>query len=96
MKIEGIGNVSKATMMEILTEDGRKSVKSGDISLSDLAGMYKLELAKKESSIGKYPDTFRSNFERIPSGLFDKLSPAEIASLVDAFYKCYGDGKSAN
>lgn len=27
--------------------------------------------------------------------VLDKLSPEEIASVVDAFYKCYGDGKAA-
>lgn len=27
--------------------------------------------------------------------IYNKLSPEEIASVVDAFYKCYGDGKAA-
>ena len=30
-----------------------------------------------------------------PEEVLDKLSPEEIASVVDAFYKCYGDGKAA-
>lgn len=38
-------------------------------------------------------DTFNANFKRIPEGLFEKLSPEELAALTDAFYDCYSDGK---
>lgn len=95
MKINGIGIVSKKTAMEILTREGRAAVKSGDITLEELGEMYKLEQVKKLSVIGRNVDTFNANYSRIPEGLTDKLSPEELASLVDAFYQCYGDGKSA-
>ena len=57
--------------------------------------MYKLEQAKKSCKIGKYHDTFAANYSRIPDGLKEKLTPQELAELVEAFYKCYGDGKNA-
>ena len=95
MFIRGIGSIKKEIAMGILTREGREAVKSGEISLQELGQMYKLEQVKKSSQIGKNPDTFRANYDRIPEGLKEKLSPEELASLVDAFYQCYGDGKAA-
>lgn len=89
MKINGIGIVKKGDAMKILTAEGRKAVESGEISLEELGKMYKLHLVKKNSCIGEYGDTFQKNFERIPEGIADKLSPEELGALVDAFYKCY-------
>ena len=40
-------------------------------------------------------DLFTACYNRVPKALIDKLSPEEVASVVDAFYKCYGDGKAA-
>ena len=95
MKINGIGTVATETAMEILTQEGRDAVKSGEITTEELGEMYKLHLVKKASRIGKNGDLFRTNYSRIPETVADKLSPEEVASLVDAFYQCYGDGKSA-
>lgn len=95
MKIQGIGVISKTEVMQILTKEGRESVKSGDITTQELGEMYKLEQVKKACKIGKYHDTFVANYSRIPDGLKEKLTPEELAELTMAFYKCYGDGKNA-
>lgn len=95
MKIQGIGVISKTEVMQILTKEGRESVKSGDITTQELGEMYKLEQVKKACKIGKYHDTFAANYSRIPDGLKEKLTPEELAELTMAFYKCYGDGKNA-
>ena len=95
MKIQGIGVISKTEVMQILTKEGRESVKSGDITIQELGEMYKLEQVKKACKIGKYHDTFAANYSRIPDDLKEKLTPHELAELVEAFYKCYGVGKNA-
>lgn len=95
MKIQGIGVISKTEVMQILTKEGRESVKSGDITTQELGEIYKLEQVKKACKIGKYHDTFAANYSRIPDGLKEKLTPQELAELTVAFYKCYGDGKNA-
>ena len=96
MKINGIGIVSKEKAMSILTRDGKESVKSGEITTEELGAMYKLQQVKNACSIGRYADTFRANYSRIPDSLKEKLTPEELAELVEAFYKCYGDGKNAS
>ena len=94
MKISGIGTVKKETAMSILTREGREAVKSGEITTEELGEMYKLEQVKKACKIGKFGDTFAANYSRIPDNLKEKLTPQELAELVEAFYKCYGDGKN--
>ena len=94
MRIAGIGVISKKEAMSILTREGRETVNAGEISMEELGAMYKLEQVKKTCSIGRYADTFRVNYSRIPDGLKEKLTPAELAELTEAFYKCYGDGKN--
>ena len=94
MKINGIGTVTKEKAMEILTQEGQDAVKSGEITTEELGEMYKLHLVKKASRIGSNGNLFRANYSRIPEAVADKLNPEEVASLVDAFYKCYGDGKN--
>lgn len=95
MKINGVGTVKKEVAMAILTKDGREAVKNGDITTEELGVMYKIELVKRASKVGDNPDTFNANFERIPETLVGKLTPEELAALVDAFFDCYGDGKRA-
>lgn len=95
MKINGIGIVSKKAAMGILTREGREAVKNGDITMEELGEMYKLDQVKKCSKIGTCGDTFRASYDRIPDSLKESLSPEDLGSLVDAFYQCYGDGKSA-
>lgn len=85
----------KNEIMSILTEDGKKSVEDGELSLMEVAEMYKYEQIRKFSKIGSFGDTFRANIKRVPQNIYEKLSPEEIAQLVDAFYKCYGDGKKS-
>lgn len=94
MKIAGIGVVKKEQAMSILTREGREAVNAGEISMEELGAMYKLEQVKKACSIGRYADTFLVNYRRIPDSVKEKLSPQELAELVEAFYKCYGDGKN--
>lgn len=95
MKIEGMGNIPKREIAKIFTQEGRAAINDGDISWEEAGEMYKLEMVKKSSRIGACGDTFSRNYDRIPDGLKTKLSPEEIAELVDAFYNCYGDGKNA-
>lgn len=79
----------------IFSEEARKAVKSGEMDLMDLIGMSKLESARRLSKIGMFGDTFSKSFDRVPEGLFKKLSAEEIADLIDAFDKAYSDGKNA-
>lgn len=94
MKIQGIGVISKKQAMSILTRDGREAVENGEIATEELGTMYKLEQVKKACAIGRCSDTFAANYKRIPDDLKEKLTPEELAELVEAFYKCYGDGKN--
>ena len=93
MKINGIGTIKKEEAMKILTREGREAVKSGEITTEELGRMYKLEMVQKLSKIGKYGCTFAENYNRVPQEIADKLSPEEIAELVDSFYDCYSDGR---
>lgn len=93
MKINGIGNVKKEDMIKILGESGKEALKDGSLSMDELSAMYKLEMVKEKSVIGDCPDTFRRNYDRIPNAIKEKLSPEEIASLVDEFYRCYNEKK---
>lgn len=95
MRINGIGVVRKETAMNILTREGRKALKSGEITPEELGQMYKLELIKRSSKIGRFPDTFRESYKWIPEDLQEQLSPEQLASLVDSFHECYGAGKNA-
>lgn len=95
MKINGIGVINKKEAMSILTKEGQEAVNAGEISMEELGAMYKLEQIKKACKIGIYVETFAVNYNRIPDNLKEKLSPQELAELVEAFYKCYGDGKNS-
>lgn len=95
MVINGIGEVNINVVKSILTKDGLEALESGEMTLEEAGEMYKLEQVKHFSKIGRFGDTFRANFARIPADIYDKLSPEEIARLIDAFYQCYGDGKNA-
>ena len=95
MQIKVIVTFRKEDEIKFLTTDGRDAVKSGEITPEELGAIYKLELVKRASTIGSCQDTFNACYDRVPEEVLDKLSPEEIASVVDAFYKCYGDGKAA-
>lgn len=95
MKIKGIGTIRKEDAMSILTREGREAVKSGDITLEELGDMYKLEMVKRSSKIGRNSDTFRESYKWIPDDLKEELTPEQLGKLVDAFYECYGAGKNA-
>lgn len=81
--------------MSILTREGRKAVKSGDITLEELGDMYKLEMVKRSSKIGQNSDTFRESYKWIPEDLKEELAPEQLGKLVDSFYERYGAGKNA-
>lgn len=95
MKIKGIGTISKEKAMSILTREGRKAVKSGDITLEELGDMYKLEMVKRSSKIGQNSDTFPESYKWIPDDLKEELTPEQLGRLTDAFHECYGAGKNA-
>lgn len=94
MKIKGIGTISKEKVMSVLTREGREAVKSGDITLEELGDMYKLEMVKRSSKIGRNSDTFRESYKWIPEDLKEELAPEQLGKLVDSFYECYGAGKN--
>lgn len=94
MRINGIGTIKKSEAMSILTREGRKAVKAGEITLEELGRMYKLSQVKNVSALGTCADTFQANYDRIPEDLKDELTPDQLGRLVDAFYQCYGDGKN--
>ena len=93
MTIKGIGRVSKEEAMEILTRDGREAVMAGEISVDDLAKMYKMEMVKRSSKIGNMPSAFNASYDRVPEQIKD-LAPEQIAAVVDALYQAYDDGKN--
>lgn len=88
--IEEIASIN----LEIFSLEAKKSIQDGDLTLSDLIAMDKYQKVKCLSKIGNMQDTFSVNYSRIPEGLQSKLSAAELAELVDAFCKCYSDGKN--
>lgn len=99
MKIQGIGVVSKKEAIKSLgldrDKEGREALRKGLFTSEEIGAMYKLQQVKKACRIGDLVETFARNYERIPDNLKEKLTPEELAELVEAFYKCYGDGKNA-
>lgn len=94
MRIKGIGTIAKAKAMEILTAEGRKAVKSGDITTEELGKMYKLQKVKEACTIGTCTGSFYSSYEWIPEELKEELTPEQLGALTEAFYNCYGAGKN--
>lgn len=94
MKIKGIGTIAKNKAMEILTAEGRKAVRSGDITTEELAEMYKLEQVKKACRIGNNTETFRACYKWIPDDMKEDLTPDQLGRLTESFYECYGAGKN--
>lgn len=52
-----------------------------------------MEMVKRESKCGNFPDTFRKCFSRISDELVEKLTVSQLAELTDAFNQCYIDAK---
>ena len=82
--------------LSIFTEDAKESARDGVLTVSELVSMDKYQKVMRHSKIGKFGDTFRRNYERIPEDLLEKLTSEELAALVDAFYDCYSDGRNSN
>lgn len=95
MRINGIGTIRKEDAMSILTREGKKAVKAGEITTEELGEMYKLEMVKRSSKIGQNSDMFRESYKWIPEELREELTPEQLGRLVDAFHECYGAGKNA-
>lgn len=79
----------------VFTSEMTEAIKSGEMAVADAVSISKYQKVMQLSKIGKFGDTFRVNYARIPESLIDKLSAEETAELVDAFYQCYSDGKNA-
>ena len=94
MRIKGIGIISKEKAMEILTREGRKAVRDGEITTEELGEMYKLQKVKEACTIGTCTDSFNDSYEWIPDELKEELTPEQLGALTEAFYKCYGAGKN--
>lgn len=80
--------------LSIFSGEAKKSLKEGNLTLSELYDMSKYQKIKKLSKIGKLSATFLACYNRIPDGILEKLQPDDLAHLVDAFYDCYSDGKT--
>lgn len=86
MKINGIGNVKQSDVLSVLSEDGKQALKDGTLTQAEAAQIYKLEMIKRASKIGRFEDTFSAIYNRIPAEIEDRLTPGEIAALIDAIY----------
>lgn len=84
-----------ALNLNIFSTEVKQSIKDGEMDLHDLLRMDKYQKIKKLSKIGDFESTFYENYKWIPETLFDKLTPDELAMLVDSFYDCYSSGKNA-
>nr|DAG81499.1 MAG TPA: helix-turn-helix domain protein [Caudoviricetes sp.] len=84
-----------ALNLNIFSAEVRQSIKDGKMDLHDLLRMDKYQKIKKLSKIGNFESTFYENYKWIPEELFDKLTPEDLANLVDRFYECYSAGKNA-
>lgn len=84
----------KELNLSIFTEDATASVKSRDLTIRDLLDMDKMNKVKKLSKIGVFQDMFSANYDRIPDGIFEKLTAEELAGLIDAIYDAYSAGKA--
>ncbi len=84
----------KELNLGIFTEDAKASVKSGDLTIRDLLDMNKYQQIKKLSKIGVFQGMFSANYDRIPDGIFEKLTAEELAGLVDAIHDAYSAGKA--
>lgn len=78
----------------IFTSEMTDAIKSGEMTVSDAVAISKYQKVIGFSKIGRFGDTFRANYRRIPESIIDKLTAEETAELVDAFYQCYSDGKT--
>ena len=54
-----------------------------------------MEMVRKASKIGNMQEAFNTSYDRVPKGI-KELSPESIASVVDALYDAYNDGKNDN
>ena len=79
----------------VFTSEMAEAIKSGEMTVADAVAMSKYQKVMQLSKIGRFGDTFRANYSRIPESLIEELSAEETAELVDAFYKCYSDGKNS-
>ena len=81
--------------LNIFSNEAKQSLKDGELDLHDLLKMDKYQKVKKLSKIGSFESAFHENYKWIPESLFDKLTPDELAFIVDNFYDCYSAGKNA-
>lgn len=94
MLIRGVGFVRKDKAMKILTNEEQKEVKEGAITTKGLGRMYKLELVKRASKVGKYASVFQASYKWIPDDLKEKLTPKQLGKLTDNFYGSFQAGKT--
>ena len=86
MRIKGIGTISKKKAMEILTREGRKAVRDGEITTEELGEMYKLQKVKEACAIGTCTDSFNRSCEWIPEELKEELTPEQLGALTCGIY----------
>lgn len=97
MKINGIGVINKKAAIKELgldrDKEGREALRKGAFTDEEIGSMYKYKLIKKACKIGSCNDTFVANYNRIPDSLKEKLTPEELAELVEALIMLWGRKK---
>ena len=78
--VERIGAVST------LSPDGLQALIDGVITMDEALHEAKITHAKRMSKWGACADTFRACWEQLPASAVDKLTPAELAEIVDAIH----------
>lgn len=84
MKIPGIGNVTKAELLSVMTVAEKQKAEFNQIDTSKIGRRYK---ATKAREISKYGDSalFSLYYKRIPETIVEKLNIEELAALVDSY-----------
>lgn len=75
-------------MRETVTVEGMTAT-----TADERKAMLRVEQARQYSHIGKYGATFSANWERIPQGLVDTLTPEQLGWIVDLLHDAYRDGQ---
>ena len=75
-------------MNEALTREGMDG-----LDAQERRHELRIAQAKQYSRVGGYHDTFAANFERIPAGLADQLTPEQLGWMVDLLADAYTDGQ---
>lgn len=75
--------------LTICTQDFFECLDDGSCTIDDAMWQYKIDQVKTLSKIGCFGETFSRNWKKIPAGIKEKCSAAELAEMVDVLYEQY-------